>query len=76
MKAIEYIIIEFTKFTSLQLEVINNECITPIISSRHNNSKTKCIIKVQINKIPQYCDNLIRYSLSEIKEVIKSEDWQ
>ena len=76
MKEVEYIILTLSKYNESQLETISSQCISPIITARQNSDNTKCLVKVNVTKIPQYCDALTRYSKSEIAEVVKGSEWQ
>ena len=73
---IEYIILTVGNYTSTQLKTISDESVSPIEASRYNNDKTKCIIKVNTSKLPENCEALTRYSLSEIKLIMDETEWQ
>ena len=76
MQTIEYIILTVGNYSDSQLETISSKCVSPISTARYNNDNTKCIIKVYILDLPDFCDSLTRYSATEIRSKVEEAEWQ
>lgn len=71
-QAIEYIIITLSNYTAEELTAIDECCITNIKDCRHNNDKTKCIVKTTS---PTLISNHTCYNFIEINKIILKEEW-
>ena len=79
MKTTEYIIVTLANFSKSELSAIDNISLTFLSHARVSKDGTKCTMKVVSNSLGNYpsCINtLTKYSLSEIKDVMQTEEWQ
>lgn len=73
----EYVPITLSNFTQAELNNLESYCSNIINYSLHNNTNSKCILKLPLNNpIPDCFLSLTRYNETEIKSFLSTSEWQ